>query len=71
MSATEKSAGGVRRESRDDSDLAEPLGLTTVHQPLEESGRVATEMLIGQLREPSGSARQTTLSVSLVERGTA
>jgi DNA-binding LacI/PurR family transcriptional regulator len=54
----------------DDSDLAEPLGLTTVRQPLEESGRLATESLIAQLHEPSRSARQTTLSVSLVERAT-
>jgi len=54
----------------DDSDLAEPLGLTTVHQPLEESGQIATEILLAQLESPRRSARRTTLSVSLVERST-
>jgi LacI family transcriptional regulator, galactose operon repressor len=54
----------------DDSDLAEPLDLTTVHQPLEESGQIATEILLAELEHPRRSARQTTLSVSLVERAT-
>jgi LacI family transcriptional regulator len=54
----------------DDADLAEPLGLTTVRQPLEESGQIATEILLAQLESPRRSARQTTLSVSLVERST-
>jgi DNA-binding LacI/PurR family transcriptional regulator len=54
----------------DDGDLAEPLGLTTVHQPLEESGQVATEILLAQLESPRRSPRQTTLSVSVVERAT-
>jgi DNA-binding LacI/PurR family transcriptional regulator len=55
----------------DDGDLAEPLALTTVRQPFEESGQVATEILLSQLEDRRRSARQTTLSVSLVERSTA
>jgi DNA-binding LacI/PurR family transcriptional regulator len=55
----------------DDGDLAEPLGLTTVRQPLEESGQVATEILLARLENRRGSARRTTLAVELVERATA
>jgi len=54
----------------DDADLAAPLGLTTVHQPLEESGQIATEILLGHLENPQRSPRQTTLSVRVVERAT-
>jgi LacI family transcriptional regulator, galactose operon repressor len=54
----------------DDADLAEPLGLTTIHQPLEESGQIATEILLEQLDDPRRSTRQTTLSVRLIERDT-
>jgi LacI family transcriptional regulator len=54
----------------DDSDLAEHLALTSVRQPFEESGRVATEILLAQLREPSRSLQQVTLKLTLVERAT-
>jgi DNA-binding LacI/PurR family transcriptional regulator len=52
----------------DDSEIAEPLGLTSVRQPLEESGEVATEILLGQLDNARRSTRQTTLALTLVER---
>lgn len=52
----------------DDSDVAEALDLTTVRQPLEESGQVAIEMLLRQIKRP-GPARETLLDLTLVPRG--
>ena len=54
----------------DDGDIAAPLGLTSVHQPLEESGEIATQMLLAQLESPTRSAQVTSLSLTLVERET-
>jgi DNA-binding LacI/PurR family transcriptional regulator len=54
----------------DDGDIAAPLGLTSVRQPLEESGEIATQMLLAQLESPTRSARVTSLSLTLVERET-
>lgn len=54
----------------DDSDLAEPLGITSVRQPLEESGRLGFR----QLREAIGgdhvTPRNVTLGVQLIPRAT-
>ncbi|MFC0534213.1 LacI family DNA-binding transcriptional regulator [Phytohabitans kaempferiae] len=55
----------------DDADVAEPLGLTTVRQPLEESGELAAQILLGQLATPGRSVHQTTLRLSLVVRSSA
>lgn len=52
----------------DDSPLAEPLGLTSVRQPLEESGQIAAETLVAQLSNPNASARSVTLELKLIER---
>ena len=54
----------------DDGELAEQLGLTTVRQPFEESGRIATETLTAQLARPSSPARQISLELVLVPRDT-
>lgn len=54
----------------DDTELAEHLELTTVRQPFEESGEVATEMLLAQLRDPKRSLQQVTLKLTLIERAT-
>jgi DNA-binding LacI/PurR family transcriptional regulator len=54
----------------DDSELAAHLELTSVRQPFEESGQVATEMLLAQLRDPQRSLQQITLKLTLVERAT-
>ncbi len=53
----------------DDSDLADALDLTTVRQPLEESGHAAMELLIQRLDRP-GTAREVALRLQLVPRGT-
>jgi DNA-binding LacI/PurR family transcriptional regulator len=54
----------------DDSDLAEHLGLTSVHQPFEESGELAATLLLNQLRNESRALQNITLKLSLVERTT-
>jgi DNA-binding LacI/PurR family transcriptional regulator len=54
----------------DDSELAEHLGLTSVRQPFEESGRVAVEILLAQLRDPTRSLQHVSLKLALVERMT-
>jgi DNA-binding LacI/PurR family transcriptional regulator len=54
----------------DDSELAEHLGLTSVRQPFEESGKVAAEMLLAQLRDPTRSLQHVSLKLALVERTT-
>jgi LacI family transcriptional regulator len=52
----------------DDGEPAEALDLTTVRQPLEESGRAAMEMLLRRLNG-AGTPREVTLGLSLVCRG--
>lgn len=52
----------------DDSPIAEPLGLTSVRQPLEESGQVAAETLLGQLSNPAATIRSVKLGLTLIER---
>jgi DNA-binding LacI/PurR family transcriptional regulator len=54
----------------DDSDIAEPLGLTSIRQPLEESGQLAAETLLSQMASPDGPLRHVSLRLSLVERET-
>jgi LacI family transcriptional regulator len=52
----------------DDGDVAELLGLTSVSQPLEESGEAAVQALLAQLANPGRSVRHTSLGLTLVER---
>ncbi|MEN3312785.1 MAG: hypothetical protein V7645_2114 [Actinomycetota bacterium] len=54
----------------DDSEIAEHLGLTSVRQPFEESGKVAAEILLSQMRDGSRSLQHVTLKLELVERET-
>lgn len=51
----------------DDGPLAEALDLTTVGQPLEESGRTAMELILQRLERP-GAVREVALGLSLVVR---
>ncbi len=55
----------------DDIDIADYIGLTTVRQPLEESGRVAVDLLLSRLADPSRPAQDVWLPLNLVRRQTA
>jgi LacI family transcriptional regulator len=61
--------GDVAVVGFDDGELAEALDLTTVRQPLEESGRAAMERLLQQLDKPT-TVREVALRLELVLRGT-
>src|SRR3954452_7053711 len=55
----------------DDVEFADYVGLTTVRQPLEESGRVAVDLLLARLADPSRPIQRVTLPLTLVQRETA
>ncbi len=55
----------------DDLDVAEYIGLTTIRQPLDESGRVAVELLLARMADPSRHVQHTTLPLTLIRRETA
>jgi DNA-binding LacI/PurR family transcriptional regulator len=54
----------------DDLDMANYVGLTTIHQPLDESGRIAADLLLSRLDDPSRSIQHITLPLKVVERET-
>lgn len=54
----------------DDIDIADYFGLTTVHQPLDESGRIAASLLISRLNDPTQSIQHIELPLSIIERET-
>jgi LacI family transcriptional regulator len=54
----------------DDLDMAEYADLTTISQHLDESGRLAVEILLAQIESPSRPARHVKLPLTLVERQT-
>ena len=54
----------------DDSELAEHLKLTSVHQPFEESGELAASLLLSQLRDAGRALQHVTLKLTLIERAT-
>ncbi|MFZ4658616.1 MAG: LacI family DNA-binding transcriptional regulator [Caldilineaceae bacterium] len=55
----------------DDLDMADYLGLTTIRQSLDESGRVAVELLFGRLANPLRSVQHVHFPLTIVRRGTA
>jgi DNA-binding LacI/PurR family transcriptional regulator len=55
----------------DDLEIADYIGLTTVRQPLQESGRVAVDLLLSRIAEPSRPAQEVWLPLTLVRRDTA
>jgi LacI family transcriptional regulator len=55
----------------DDLDIAEYADLTTISQHLDESGRLAVEILLTQLESPSRPPRHIRIPLSIVERETA
>lgn len=55
----------------DDVEFADYIGLTTVRQPLEESGRVAVELLVSRLTDASRQVQHIRLPLSVAIRATA
>ncbi len=55
----------------DDLDMAEFAELTTISQHLDESGRLAVEILLAQIESPSRLTRQVNIPLTLIERETA
>jgi len=85
FSATDLQAIGVLKAARemgmkvpgdlavigfDDLDVAELVGLTTIRQHLDESGRVAAELLLTRLEDPSRAIQHITLPLKIIERET-
>jgi LacI family transcriptional regulator len=54
----------------DDLDLADYFGLSTIHQSLDESGRLAVEILLSRIKDPERSLRHIRLPLRVVERQT-
>lgn len=54
----------------DDLDMAEYADLTTISQHLDESGRLAVELLLAQIESPSRPPRHVKLPLTLIERQT-
>ncbi len=55
----------------DDLDLAEYADLTTIRQHLDESGRLAVEILLARIENPARPIRHIHLQLMIVERETA
>jgi len=55
----------------DDLDLAEYADLTTIRQHLDESGRLAVEILLAHLESPSRPPQHVKIPLNIVERETA
>ncbi len=55
----------------DDVEMAAYLGLTTIRQQLEESGRVAVELLLAHLAEPNRSIQNIKFPLAVIKRQTA
>jgi LacI family transcriptional regulator len=85
FAATDLQAIGILRAARDlglrvpqdlavlgfdDLDVAEYVGLTTVRQQLDESGRVAVELVLSRLVDPTRSIQHIQLPLNIVERET-
>ncbi len=55
----------------DDIEVADFIGLTTIRQQLEESGRIAVELLVSRLADRSRPIQQVQLQLQLIKRETA
>jgi len=54
----------------DDIDMADYMGITTINQSLDDSGRTAVELLLKKMRNPDRPARNSMLDRTIVERFT-
>ena len=54
----------------DDLEIAPYIGLTTVHQPLEESGRRGVERLVAAMHDEDTSPHEERLELALEVRRT-
>lgn len=54
----------------DDLDIANYVGLSTINQSLDESGRLAVEILLARLKDPQRPLRHVRLPLRLIERET-
>jgi len=54
----------------DDLDFAEYFGLSTIRQPLDESGRLAVEILLSRIEDPERPLRHMRLPLKIIERQT-
>jgi LacI family transcriptional regulator len=54
----------------DDLDMAEYADLTTIRQHLDESGRLAIEILLSHIADPSRLSQHVHIPLSLIERAT-
>jgi LacI family transcriptional regulator len=54
----------------DNLDMAELMELTTIQQPLDDSGRVAVELLLERIKTPNRSLQHVQLPLTIVERKT-
>jgi len=54
----------------DDLDVADYVGLSTIRQPLDESGRLAVEILLARLKDAQRPLRHVRLPLELIERQT-
>jgi LacI family transcriptional regulator len=52
----------------DDLDVADYVGLSTIHQALDESGRLAVEILLSHIKDPNRSIRHVRLPLKIIER---
>lgn len=55
----------------DDVEVADYIGLTTVRQPLEASGRIAVELLLARLADPTRPLQRVSLPLEIIVRETA
>ncbi len=54
----------------DDLDVADYVGLSTIRQSLEESGRLAVEILLSRIKNPQRPLRHVRMPLKVVERQT-
>jgi LacI family transcriptional regulator len=54
----------------DDLDVADYVGLSTINQALDESGRIAVEILLSRFKDPDRLIRHVRLPLKLIERQT-